>query len=217
MATSVRADARCSRSARPWPKKMLSPRIRQTGVVADEVLADQESLRQAARPRLLGVAYPDAQLSSVAEQAAELCFVARRGDDQDFADAGQHQHRKRIVDHRFVVHRQKLLADDESRRIEPGAVAARENDSLSREMGVQTVPTYSAASSMGRSGGRSSDHAAPVHAMARRQGGAITASQDPGAPAWFSRYQARVARRPDSSECRGRHPSSERSFSASMA
>ena len=34
-----------------------------------------------------------------------------RRDQQDLADARQHQHRQRIVDHRLVVDRQQLLAD----------------------------------------------------------------------------------------------------------
>ena len=50
------------------------------------------------------------QLAAIAEQAAELRQVVRRRDHQDVADAGQHQHRQRIVDHRLVVDRQQLLA-----------------------------------------------------------------------------------------------------------
>jgi hypothetical protein len=84
---------------------MLSPRIRQTGAPPNELLADEESLRETARLGLHAIANLDAQLSAVAQQAAELCFVARRGDDQDLPDAGQHQHRKRVIDHRLVVHR----------------------------------------------------------------------------------------------------------------
>ena len=38
-------------------------------------------------------------------------WSSRRGDDQDLADAGEHQRRQRIIDHRLVVDRQQLLAD----------------------------------------------------------------------------------------------------------
>ena len=48
-------------------------------------------------------------LASVAEQAFELLLVLRRGDDGNLAQAGQHQNREGIVDHRFVVDRQQLL------------------------------------------------------------------------------------------------------------
>ena len=81
------------------------------GIAADERAADDEGLRQAVRRRLHGVAQSDAPLRAVAEQLLEQRLVVRRGDDQDVADAGQHQHAERIVDHRLVVDRQQLLAD----------------------------------------------------------------------------------------------------------
>ena len=57
---------------------------------------------------------------------------SRRRDEQDVADAGQHQRRQRIVDHRLVVDRQQLLRHDLRDRIEPRAGAAGEDDSLAR-------------------------------------------------------------------------------------
>ena len=56
-------------------------------------------------------------------------MLARRN-QQDVADAGQHQHRQRIIDHRLVVDRQQLLVDGERRRIKPRARAAGENNAL---------------------------------------------------------------------------------------
>ena len=43
---------------------------------------------------------------------------------EDLADAGEHQHRKRIVNGRFIVDRQQLLADHPRQWIEPRAAAA---------------------------------------------------------------------------------------------
>ena len=44
-----------------------------------------------------------------ARSALKLGLVMRRGDDRDLADARQHQHRQRIIDHRLVVDRHHLL------------------------------------------------------------------------------------------------------------
>ena len=40
------------------------------------------------------------------DEALELLLVVGRGDDGDLADAGQHQHRDRVVDHRLVINRE---------------------------------------------------------------------------------------------------------------
>ena len=54
----------------------------------------------------------------------------RGGDDQDIPDARQHEGGQRVVDHRFVVNREQLLADQTGEWIEPRSCPARENDSL---------------------------------------------------------------------------------------
>jgi len=99
-------------------------------VVADEFLADQEGLGQAVRRGLLGIAEADPELAAVAQQVAVLRQVLWCGDDQDLADTGEHQHRDRIVGHGFVVDRQQLLGYPEGDRVQPGAGAAGEDDSL---------------------------------------------------------------------------------------
>ena len=96
--------------------------------VAHELLADQESLCQAARLGLHRVDQLQAPLRTVAQQLAECVLVARRGDDQDLADAGEHQRRQRVVDHRLVVDRHQLLADRAGERVQACAAAAREHD-----------------------------------------------------------------------------------------
>jgi len=47
---------------------------------------------------------------------------------QDLANAGQHQGRERVVDHRLVVDRQQLLADRPGDRVQACAAAAGQDD-----------------------------------------------------------------------------------------
>ena len=67
-------------------------------LAADELGADEERLGDALGLRLHRVGEPQAELRAVAEQLLDQRQVARRADDQDLADAGQHQHRQRVVD-----------------------------------------------------------------------------------------------------------------------
>lgn len=92
-------------------------------VIADEILSDQKRLRQTVRMRLHRVGQPDAELASVAEQALETRRVLRRGDDEDVADAREHERRERVVDHGLVVHGKQLLGRDPRERVQPCAGA----------------------------------------------------------------------------------------------
>ncbi|MDT4878844.1 hypothetical protein FQZ97_1144760 [compost metagenome] len=103
------------------------------GVFADKRLADQEGLGQAVRRWLFGIVEAHAELAAIAEHLLELRQVVRGGDDQDVADAGKHQHRNRVVDHRFVVDRQQLLGHAEGDRVQPRTGAAGEDDSFHAE------------------------------------------------------------------------------------
>jgi hypothetical protein len=98
--------------------------------VADEVFADQEGLGQAVGAGLHGVLQVQAPLAAVAQQLLKARRVLRRADDQDVADARQHQGAERVVDHRLVVHRQQLLADGQGGRVQAGAGAAGEDDAF---------------------------------------------------------------------------------------
>ena len=97
-------------------------------VAANELPADQKGLGQTGRGWLHGIADRNAQLIAVAQQALEAADVLGRRDQQNVANAGQHQRRQRIVDHRLVVHRQQLLADGARQRIQPRAGAAGQDD-----------------------------------------------------------------------------------------
>ena len=97
---------------------------------ADELAANDQGLREAVGAGLRGVLNPQPDLGAVAEQPPEPVLFVRRRDDENVADAGQHQRRQRIVDHRLVVDRHQLLADRPRQRMQPRSGAARENDAL---------------------------------------------------------------------------------------
>lgn len=99
-------------------------------LAGDELLADGERLRQAVRQGLLGVGQAHAVARAVPEQALEVGQVGRRGDDQDVADARQHEGGQRVVDHGLVVDRQQLLGGHERERVQAGAGTAGEDDAF---------------------------------------------------------------------------------------
>ena len=72
----------------------------------------------------------DAKLTAVSKQMLKARRVLRRGNDENIADARKHQRRKRIINHRLVINRQKLLARNHRQRVQPRAGAAGENNSL---------------------------------------------------------------------------------------
>ena len=100
------------------------------GLAGDPVAADQEGLGDAVRSRLLGVGKAHAEPLAVAQQAAELRQILRRGDHQDVADAGQHQGGQRVIHHRLVVHGQQLLGRRQRHRMQPRAGATGQQDTL---------------------------------------------------------------------------------------
>ena len=99
-------------------------------LAVNELLADGEGLRQAVGARLLGVGEVHAVARAVPEQALEVGEVGRRGDDQDVADARQHECAERVVDHGLVVDRQQLLGGHERERVQARAGPAGEDDAF---------------------------------------------------------------------------------------
>ena len=99
-------------------------------LAGDELLADGERLGQAVGARLLGVGQVHAVARAVPEQALEVGEVRRRGDDQDVADARQHEGGQRVVDHGLVVDRQQLLGGHERERVQARAGPAGEDDAF---------------------------------------------------------------------------------------
>ena len=82
--------------------------------------------------RLDGVGDRDPELAAVPQQPLEPADVVGRRDQQHVADAGEHQRRQRIVDHRLVVDRQELLAHRAGDGVEPRAGAAGQDDALAK-------------------------------------------------------------------------------------
>ena len=99
-------------------------------LAGDELLADGEGLGQAVGAGLLGVGQVHAVARAVPEQALEVGQVGRRGDDQDVADARQHEGGQRVVDHGLVVDRQQLLGGHERERVQARAGPACEDDAF---------------------------------------------------------------------------------------
>ena len=95
-----------------------------------EIGANMKRLREPFRPWLGGVGQLQSQLGTVAEKTLEQWQIPRCGNEEDFANSGQHQHRQRIVDHRLVVDRQQLLGHRQRNRMQPAAGAAGEDDAF---------------------------------------------------------------------------------------
>ena len=90
-------------------------------VVADELAADDECLRQAVGRRLLGVLEMHAVVRAVAEQATETGQIRWCGYNQYVPDSGKHKRRNGIIHHRLVVYRKHLLRHTFGYRIKPRA------------------------------------------------------------------------------------------------
>ncbi|MNI29947.1 hypothetical protein D3C73_837760 [compost metagenome] len=99
-------------------------------IVADELFADEEGLGQAIWRRLLGIAEMYAELAAITQQVAVLRQVLGGGDQQDFLDAGEHQDRDRVVDHRLVVDRQQLFGHAQRDRVQTRARTTGQHNSL---------------------------------------------------------------------------------------
>ena len=65
--------------------------------------------------------------------------VLGRRDQQDVADARQHQRRERVVDHRLVVDRQQLLRDGAA---SPGAAASRSHPRAGSPSSLVSPPSF---------------------------------------------------------------------------
>ena len=107
--------------------KDVVPQDQAYRLIIDELLADQEGLGDALRFGLDLVGQLDAPAGAIAQQRLKTGRIMGGGDQEDIADAGCHQGRQRIVDHRLVVDRLQLFAGDQRQRVEPAAGAAGQN------------------------------------------------------------------------------------------
>jgi hypothetical protein len=67
-------------------------------------------------------------MRAVVQVIAQHRQILWRGNDQYLAQATKHQRSQRIADHRLIVDREKLLADDLREREKTGSGAASEKD-----------------------------------------------------------------------------------------
>ena len=93
-------------------------------IVANELLADDESLGQPIGARLLGIRKAHAEVRPIAQQTTEAVQVVRRGDNQNVTDASQHQDADGIIHHRLVIDGQKLFAHPLGDGVKTGAGTA---------------------------------------------------------------------------------------------
>src|SRR5690554_1082834 len=100
------------------------------GAVAEKVFADKKGLSEPIGRGLHGVVQIQPPLFAVAEQLLKARRILRGGNDQDVADAGQHQRAERIVDHRLVEDGEQLFAHRKRSRMQPRTGAAREEDAF---------------------------------------------------------------------------------------
>ena len=99
-------------------------------VVSDELLPDEEGLREAVGAGLLGVGEADAVVGAVAQQAPEGRQVLRGADDKNIPDSRQHQRADGVVHHRLVIDGEELLAHPLGDRVQAGAGASGEDNSF---------------------------------------------------------------------------------------
>lgn len=113
------------------PVKDVIPQNQRHRVLPDKIFADDERLGQAIGRGLDGIGDTDSELASVSEESLKSGLIFGRGNDQDIPYPRQHQDGHGVVDHRFIVDRQKLLGDPQSHRMQPRPSPTRQDDSFS--------------------------------------------------------------------------------------
>ena len=78
-------------------------------IARQKILRQKIGLRQPVRARLGDELKPHPPLRAVVQQSLKLRLIVGRRDDRDLPHPGQHQDGERVVYHRFVIDRQKLL------------------------------------------------------------------------------------------------------------
>src|SRR5471030_3394497 len=96
------------------------------GIATNELLANDERLRQSVRRWLHRVLDVHAPPAAITEHRFKTRRILRCRYDQHVANPRDHQRGERVVDHRFVVHGQQLLRDNMSDRVEPRTRTASE-------------------------------------------------------------------------------------------
>jgi len=97
-----------------------------------KVAADHKRLGQPVWTGLHSVFNAHAPAGSIAQQLLKGRLIVGRGNNQNLANAAQHQCAKRVINHRLVIHRQQLFADRLGDRMQPRAASPRQDDALAR-------------------------------------------------------------------------------------
>ncbi|MNR00116.1 hypothetical protein D3C85_1158770 [compost metagenome] len=108
------------------------PQDETTGAARQKRLGDKQGLCQTIWFILYRIAKAHAPLAAIPQQQLEAGQIQRRADNQNIADTRLHQGREGIIDHGLVINRQQLLADGQSRRIEPGGRSPGQDDAFTR-------------------------------------------------------------------------------------
>src|SRR5438445_7291998 len=136
-------------------------------IAVEEPLAKEERLWDARWPFLTRVLNADAQIAAIAEELLEARKVLGCGHQENLSNAGKHESGQWVVDHRLIVYRQQLLADDHRGGGQPGPGTPREDDALPD--GHAKVAHLLSRAETGSSGPRS------AVTRRRRRGGTVVA------------------------------------------
>ncbi|MPN05437.1 hypothetical protein SDC9_152687 [bioreactor metagenome] len=74
------------------PVENIVAQHHRTGRTVQKFLSYDEGLSQSFRPRLLRILYADAPRATAFQQHPEIRQIMRRGNNQNVANTGQHQH-----------------------------------------------------------------------------------------------------------------------------
>ena len=129
----------------PMPKENIIAQHHRAGGTVQEILGQNIGLRQPVGAGLGNIGQRQAPLAAIAQGALELVLILRGGDHRDVPDAGQHQHRQRVINHRLVIDRQKLLRHAHRDRIQPRSRSARQNDPFACHAVTSFITSASAA------------------------------------------------------------------------
>src|SRR5437773_1230758 len=118
----------CIKSIRPI--KYVISEDQCDGVLANEGFGNQKSLGNSLGPGLLAVFDPQAPRTAIPEQLAEARQIMWRGNEAKLPDTAFDKSRQRVIDHRFIKDRLKLLACDQCEREQAGTSTPGQDDAF---------------------------------------------------------------------------------------
>ena len=94
------------------------------GIISDELFSDNERLSQPFRFRLDSIGEFHAKAGTIFQKTLETGLIFGSRNDENITDPGEHQHADGIVDHRFVIHTEKLFGYAKSDGMKPRSGSA---------------------------------------------------------------------------------------------